>query len=51
MVPRFDAEPVLAAIEVEGITLSNLIPTMLNLMLEAPAGVGRYDALTACGCC
>ncbi len=41
MLPSFNVEPVLAAIEAEGITLSNLIPTMLNLMLKHPR-VGRY---------
>jgi fatty-acyl-CoA synthase len=41
MIPSFNVEPVLAAIEAEGITLSNLIPTMLNLMLNHPR-VGRY---------
>jgi len=34
MQPEFDAGQVLATIEKEGITLSNLIPTMLNLMVN-----------------
>ena len=34
MVNRFDAEVVMAAIEREHITLSNLIPTMLNLIIK-----------------
>ena len=36
MVPRFGAESVLRAIEQERITISNLIPTMLNLMVKHP---------------
>ena len=36
MVNRFDAEVVMATIERERITLSNLIPTMLNLMIKHP---------------
>jgi acyl-CoA synthetase (AMP-forming)/AMP-acid ligase II len=34
MVGEFDAETVMATIEKEKITLSNLIPTMLNLMIK-----------------
>lgn len=41
MVNRFDAEMVMATIEREHITLSNLIPTMLNLMIKHPR-VDRY---------
>ena len=33
IVPVFDAAAVLAAIQEHGITISNLIPTMLNLMV------------------
>ena len=36
MLPHFEAEKTMALIEKEGITLSNLIPTMLNLMVKHP---------------
>jgi len=36
IVPVFDAAAVLAAIQEHGITISNLIPTMLNLMVKHP---------------
>jgi len=36
MLPQFDAARVLALIEKEKITLTNLIPTMLNLMVNHP---------------
>jgi len=42
MVPRFEAGGVLEAVERHRITLSNLIPTMLNLMVRHP-DVNRYD--------
>jgi acyl-CoA synthetase (AMP-forming)/AMP-acid ligase II len=42
MVGQFEAETVMATIEKERITLSNLIPTMLNLMIKHP-GVMTYD--------
>lgn len=42
MVGQFDPETVMATIESEHITLSNLIPTMLNLMIKHPR-VGEYD--------
>ncbi len=42
MVPQFEAEAVMATIEEQKITLSNLIPTMLNLMIKHPR-VGDYD--------
>jgi len=42
MVGQFDPETVMATIESEQITLSNLIPTMLNLMIKHPR-VGDYD--------
>jgi acyl-CoA synthetase (AMP-forming)/AMP-acid ligase II len=42
MVPQFEAEAVMAAIERQKITLSNLIPTMLNLMIKHPR-VAEYD--------
>jgi len=42
MVGQFDPETVMATIETEHITLSNLIPTMLNLMIKHPR-VGDYD--------
>ncbi len=40
--PYFEAGPVLAAIESERVTISNMIPTMLNLMVNHP-DVKRYD--------
>jgi len=42
IVPTFDAVKVLEIIEKEKVTLTNLIPTMLNLMVNHPE-VGRYD--------
>ena len=36
MLPSFEPEAALALMEGEGITLSNLVPTMLNLMLKHP---------------
>jgi len=42
MVPRFEAETVLKGIGERGITLSNLIPTMLNLMTKHPRA-SEYD--------
>jgi acyl-CoA synthetase (AMP-forming)/AMP-acid ligase II len=42
MVERFEPEGVLAAIEKHRITLSNLIPTMLNLMVKHP-GISEHD--------
>ena len=42
MVGQFEAEAVLATIEKQKITLSNLIPTMLNLMIKNPRVV-EYD--------
>jgi fatty-acyl-CoA synthase len=42
MVPRFEAETVLKEIGERGITLSNLIPTMLNLMTKHPRA-SEYD--------
>jgi fatty-acyl-CoA synthase len=36
MVPQFEPEEVMATIQRERITLSNLIPTMLNLMIKHP---------------
>jgi acyl-CoA synthetase (AMP-forming)/AMP-acid ligase II len=42
MLPRFDAQEALAAIERERITITNLIPTMLNLMVKHPLA-GRHD--------
>jgi len=42
MIDQFDARTVMAAIQKEGITLSNLIPTMLNLMIQHPA-IGDFD--------
>ena len=42
MVGQFEAEAVMAIIEKQKITLSNLIPTMLNLMIKHPR-VTKYD--------
>lgn len=42
MVGQFEVEAVMAAIEREKITLSNLIPTMLNLMIKHPR-ISAYD--------
>ena len=41
-VPVFDTEMVLKLIEKEKITITNLIPTMLNMMVNHP-NVGKYD--------
>ena len=42
LVREFDAKTVLATIEKEKVTVTNLIPTMLNLMVNYPDS-GRYD--------
>ena len=42
MVAQFEAEAVMATIERERITLSNMIPTMLNLMIKH-SKVGEFD--------
>ncbi len=42
LVREFDAKTVLETIEREKVTLTNLIPTMLNLMVNHPE-VGKYD--------
>ena len=42
MVGQFEAEAVMVAIEKQRITLSNLIPTMLNLMIKHPR-IGEFD--------
>jgi len=42
MVAQFEAEAVMATIEKQKMTLSNLIPTMLNLMIKHPR-VTEYD--------
>ena len=42
LIPAFDPKHVLRLIEKERITLSNLIPTMLNMMVNHP-DVGRFD--------
>jgi len=42
MVPHFEPKTVLETIERERVTLSNMIPTMLNLLINA-RGVDRYD--------
>ena len=42
LIREFDARTVLETIEREKVTLTNLIPTMLNLMVNYP-DVGKYD--------
>ena len=42
MVGQFEPEAVMATIQTQRITLSNLIPTMLNLMIKHPR-VGEFD--------
>lgn len=42
LVREFDSKTVLETIEKEKVTLTNLIPTMLNLMVNHP-DVGKYD--------
>jgi len=42
MVGQFEPETVMSTIETEHITLSNLIPTMLNLMIKHPR-IGEFD--------
>jgi acyl-CoA synthetase (AMP-forming)/AMP-acid ligase II len=42
MVPRFDAAATLAAFERERVTITNLVPTMLNLMVKHPR-CGDFD--------
>ena len=42
LVPVFDPRSVFRAVENEGITITNLIPTMLNMMVNHP-DVGKYD--------
>ena len=42
MVKNFDPETVMGTIEKQRITISNLIPTMLNLMVKHPR-IGAYD--------
>src|SRR5512136_871913 len=42
LVREFDAKSVLGTIQREKVTLTNLIPTMLNLMVNDP-DVGRFD--------
>jgi fatty-acyl-CoA synthase len=42
MVGQFEAEAVMATIEKQRITLSNLIPTMLNLMIKHPRAA-KFD--------
>ena len=42
MVGQFEPETVMSTIETQRITLSNLIPTMLNLMIKHPR-VGEFD--------
>ena len=46
MVPEFDPERVLDALQNEGVTLTNLIPTMLQRLVQHPgAGERRYERL------
>ena len=48
MLGQFDAEVVMATIEKERITLSNMIPTMLNLIIKHPK-VGKFDFFEPAG--
>ena len=41
MIPRFGARTALRAMEEASVTISNLIPTMLNLMIKHPAAADR----------
>jgi len=46
MVPRFEADEAVARIEGDGITLTNLIPTMLKRLVESPrARAARFASL------
>ncbi|MEO8636906.1 MAG: long-chain-fatty-acid--CoA ligase [Gemmatimonadales bacterium] len=46
MVPGFEPGEALATLEHEGITITNLVPTMLNLMVKHPSATERhYPAL------
>jgi len=46
MLPRFEAEAALRAFDEERVTITNLVPTMLNLMVKHPArGAFDYSAL------
>ena len=47
--PRFEPSRVLDAMEAERVTITNLVPTMLTLLLAEPE-VGRRD-LRAAGVC
>ncbi len=42
MIPCFEAKPVLQTIQDSRVTLSNFIPTMLNILVSTP-GVEKYD--------
>ena len=42
MVPQFESRKVLETIEREKVTVTNMIPTMLNLLINEP-GVDQYD--------
>jgi fatty-acyl-CoA synthase len=42
LVPEFREQRVLEAIEREGVTITNMVPTMLNALVNYP-GVGNYD--------
>jgi acyl-CoA synthetase (AMP-forming)/AMP-acid ligase II len=42
MIPHFEPRKVLETIERERVTVTNMIPTMLNLLVNEP-GVDRYD--------
>lgn len=41
MVPRFEPGEVLATLERENVTITNLVPTMLNLMVKHPTATER----------
>ena len=40
--PHFDPPLILSLIEQEGVTITNMIPTMLNMLIHTP-GIERYD--------
>jgi len=42
MIPKFESKPVLQSIQDHHVTLSNFIPTMLNILVNTP-GIQEYD--------
>lgn len=41
IVPKFTVEGVFDLMEREGVTITNLVPTMLNLLVKSPSAAGR----------